>query len=199
MIDYTGKVQFTGKSGMRKIIYAQLVSLDGYIEDTDGKIDWTHPGEELHRHFNELESTLDINFYGRHMSEIMDYWLTADQNPMLTDYELEYARLWQKTERIVFSKTLKEVKGKARLLKEVDPSEIRKLKNHPGKNMSVGGSILASTFIKHGLVDEYRLYIHPVVLGGGKPFFPANINLSLRLEENRRFDCGVVMLRYIPV
>jgi dihydrofolate reductase len=184
---------------MRKIIYAQLVSLDGYIEDRDGKIDWTHPGEELHRHFNELERTLDINFYGRHMSEIMDYWLTADQNPMLTDYELEYARLWQKTERIVFSKTLKEVKGKARLLKEVDPSEIRKLKNHPGKNMSVGGSILASTFIKHGLVDEYRLYIHPVVLGGGKPFFPANINLSLRLEENRRFDCGVVMLRYIPV
>ncbi len=181
---------------MRNIIFAQLVSLDGYIEDRDGKIDWTMPGEELHSHFNELEKNIDINFYGRRMSEMMDYWLTADQNPDLTDYELEYARIWKQTERVVFSRTLKEVKGNVRLLREVDPDEIRNLKNQPGNNMAVGGPELASAFIKHGLVDEYRLYIHPVVLGGGKPFFPADIKLNLRLEENRLFRCGVVMLRY---
>jgi dihydrofolate reductase len=187
------------KTNMRKIIYAQLVSLDGYIEDREGKIDWSVPGEELHRHFNDHEKNLDINFYGRRISEMMDFWLTADQNPDLPDYEREYARHWQQTERIVFSKTLKEVKGNARLLREVDPDEIRKLKNQPGNDMTVGGASLASTFIKHGLVDEFRLYIHPVVLGGGKSYFPADIKLKLRLEATRTFECGVIMLRYSAV
>lgn len=184
---------------MRKIIYAQLVSADGYIEDQDGKIDWTKPGEELHRHFNELEKNLDVNFYGRRMSEAMDFWLTADQNPELKDYEREYARLWQQTQRIVFSKTLDKVEENARLLREVDPNEIRRLKNKPGKNMAVGGADLAATFIKHGLVDEFRLYIHPVVLGGGKPMFPVDQKLELQFMESQRFPGGVVMLKYQSV
>lgn len=183
---------------MRKIIYAQLVSLDGYIEDRDGKIDWTGPGEELHRHFNELEKNLDINFYGRHMSDAMDYWLTADQNPDASDVEVEYARAWQETERIVFSKTLDKVAGKARIEREVNPEEIKKLKKQPGKDMAVGGANLASTFIKYGLIDEYRLYIHPVVLGGGKPMFPVDEKLNLELIETHAFGCGVVMLKYQP-
>lgn len=184
---------------MRKIIYAQLVSADGYIEDQDGKIDWTKPGEELHRHFNELEKNLDVNFYGRRMSEAMDFWLTADQNPELKDYEREYARLWQQTQRIVFSKTLDKVEENARLLREVDPNEIRRLKNKPGKNMAVGGADLAATFIKHGLVDEFRLYIHPVVLGGGKPMFPVDQKLELQFMESQSFPGGVVMLKYQSV
>lgn len=182
---------------MRKIIYAQLTSLDGYIEDSKGKIDWTKPGEELHRHFNELEKNLDINFYGRRMSEAMDFWLTADQNPDLKDYEREYTRLWQDTQRIVFSKTLDKVKGKAKILREVDPEEIIKLKNQPGKDMAVGGADLASTFIKHGLIDEYRVYIHPVVLGGGKPMFPIDKKLDLKFVESKTFPDDVVMLKYI--
>lgn len=181
---------------MRKIIYAQLVSADGYIEAPDGKIDWTVPGEELHWHFNELEKNTDINFYGRRMSEAMDFWLTADQNPDLKDYEHEYARIWQDTQRIVFSKTLDKVEGKARLLREVDPNEIRRLKKQPGKDMSVGGADLASTFIKHGLIDEYRLYIHPVVLGGGKPMFPVDQKLEMEFVESQTFPGGVVLLRY---
>lgn len=181
---------------MRKIIYAQLTSLDGYIEDTDGKIAWTAPGEELHRHFNELEKNLDLNFYGRGMSEAMDFWLTADQIPDLKEYEYEYARLWQETPRIVFSKKLSGVKGSAELKKNFDPEEIRQLKNQPGKDMGVGGANLASTFIKHGLVDEFRLYIHPVVLGGGKPMFPVTEKLNLELVANQTFPGGVVMLRY---
>ncbi|MEX2573733.1 MAG: dihydrofolate reductase family protein [Balneolaceae bacterium] len=181
---------------MRKIIYAQLVSLDGYIEDSDGNINWTKPGEELHRHFNELERNLGINFYGRKTSEAMDFWLTADQQPDLKDYELEYARLWQETQRIVFSKTLDEVKGKADLKREVDPVEIRSLKNRNGKDMAVGGADLASTFIKNGLVDEFRLYIHPVAIGGGKPMFPLNESLDLEFVESETFSGGVVMLKY---
>lgn len=181
---------------MRKIIYAQLVSLDGYIEDQQGKIDWTAPKEELHRHFNELEKNLDINFYGRRMSEAMDFWLTADENPDLKEYEIEYARLWQDTERIVFSKTLDNVEGNARLMREVNPDEIRNLKKQPGGDMAVGGANLASTFIKHGLIDEYRLYIHPVVLGGGKPMFPVEEKLELEFVESQIFSGRVVMLKY---
>lgn len=184
---------------MRKITYAHLVSLDGYIEDRNGNIDWSVPGEELHRHFNDHEKNIDINFYGRRISEMMDFWLTADQNPDLPDYEREYARLWQQTQRIVYSKTLKEVKGNAQLRREVDPVEIRKLKSQPGNDMAVSGANLASTFIKHGLIDEYRLYVHPVVLGGGKPFFPETIQMKLQLEETRTFKCGVIMLRYSSI
>ena len=184
---------------MGKIIYAQLVSLDGYIEDSQGKIDWTAPGEELHRHFNELERNIDINLYGRGMSEAMDFWLTTDQNPELEDYEREYASLWQKTQRIVFSKTLTEVNGHAKLLREVNAEEIKKLKKQHGKTMAVGGANLASTFIKMGLVDEYRVYIHPVVLGDGKPMFPIEEKLILKLIETQTFPDGVVMLKYQSV
>ncbi|MEX2601204.1 MAG: dihydrofolate reductase family protein [Balneolaceae bacterium] len=181
---------------MRKIIYAQLVSLDGYIEDRNGRIDWTKPGEELHRHFNEMERNLDINFYGRKMSEVMDFWLTADQNPDLQDYEIEYARLWQETERIVFSKTLDKVEGNAQIRREVNPDEIRELKSQPGNHLGVGGAGLASTFIKHGLVDEFRLYIHPVAIGGGKPMFPIGEKLDLEFVETETFPGGVVMATY---
>ena len=181
---------------MRKIIFAQLVSLDGFIEDSEGKIDWTAPGEDLHRHFNELEKNLDINFYGRKMSGTMDFWLTADQNPDLKDYEREYARLWQDTQRFVFSKTLDEVQGKAKLFREVDPREIKKLKNQSGNDMAVGGANLASTFIKYNLVDKFRVYIHPVVLGGGKPMFRVDKKLDLEFIEPETFPGGVVMLKY---
>lgn len=181
---------------MRKIIYAQLTSLDGYIEDADGKIGWTKPDEKLHRHFNEMEKNLDFNFYGRRLSEAMDFWLTADQIPDLQDYEYEYARLWRDTKRIVFSSTLKEVKGNAELRREVDPNEIRELKDQPGNDMAVGGANLASTFIKHRLVDEFQLYIHPVTVGGGKPMFPIDEKLDLQFVESQTFPGGVVMLKY---
>lgn len=181
---------------MRKIIYAQLTSLDGYIEDADGNIGWTKPDEELHRHFNELEKNLGLNFYGRGTSEAMDFWLTADQIPDLQDYEYEYARLWQDTKRIVFSSTLATVKGNAELRREVNPDEIRKLKDQPGNDMSVGGAGLASTFIEHGLVDEFRVYIHPVTVGGGKPMFPIHQKLDLEFVESQTFPGGVVMLKY---
>lgn len=181
---------------MRKILYVQNVSLDGFIEDSEGKIDWSVPSEELHRHFNELEKNIDINFYGRRMSQTMDYWLTANQNPDASDVELDFAKAWLKTERIVFSKTLKKVTGNASIRREVDPEEIRKLKDQPGNLLAVGGAGLASMFIKHELVDEFHVYIHPVVLGGGKPMFRVEKELNLKFIEKREFSGGVVMLRY---
>lgn len=181
---------------MRKIIYVQNVSLDGFIEDSEGKIDWSVPSEELHWHFNELEKKIDINFYGRRLSETMDYWLTADQNPDATKFEIDFAKAWQKAERIVFSKTLKKVQGNASIRREVDPGEIRKLKNQPGKFMAVGGANLASTFIEHNLVDEFRVYIHPIVLGSGKPMFPIQQKLDLEFVDSQAFSGGIVMLKY---
>lgn len=181
---------------MRKILFIQNVSLDGFIEDSEGKIDWTTPPDELHWHFNELEKNVDINFYGRRMSEAMDYWLTADQNPDAPDVEIDFAKAWRKTERIVFSKTLKKVEGNASIRREVDPEEIRKLKDQPGNLLMVGGPGLASTFIKHGLVDEFRVYIYPVVIGGGKPMFQVEKKLNLEFIEPKIFEGGIVMLRY---
>lgn len=181
---------------MRKIIYAQLVSLDGFIEDSEGKIGWTKPTDELHWHFNELEKNIDINFYGRRMSEVMDYWLTADENPNASEVEIDYAKAWQKTERIVFSKTLENVEGNASIRREVDPDEIRKLKNQPGNILTVGGATLASTFIKYDLVDEFRVYIHPIALGKGKPMFPIQEKLDLEFIESQTFSGGIIMLKY---
>lgn len=181
---------------MRKILYVQNVSLDGFIEDSDGKIDWSIPSEELHWHFNELERNVDINFYGRRLSETMDYWLTADQNPEAADVERDFAEAWRKTERIVFSKTLEKVEGNASLRREVDPDEIQKLKNQPGNLLMVGGAGLASTFIKHGLVDEFRVYIYPVVLGSGKPMFQIEKKLNLTFVESQTFSGKIMMLKY---
>lgn len=181
---------------MRKIIYVQNVSLDGFIEDSEGNFDWSMPSEELHWHFNELEKNVDINFYGRRLSETMDYWLTADQNPDASEIEIDFAKAWQKTERIVFSKTLEKVEGNASLRREVDPDEIRRLKNAPGNLLVVGGAGLASTFIKHGLVDEFHVYIHPVVNGGGKPMFSIQQKLDLKFIESQAFSGGIVMLKY---
>lgn len=181
---------------MRKILFVQNVSLDGFIEDSQGNFDWTMPSEELHWHYNELEKNVDINFYGRRLSETMDYWLTAHENPDAPDVEIDFANAWLKTERIVFSKTLEKVEGNASIRREVDLDEIRKLKNQPGNLLMVGGAGLASTFIKHGLVDEFRVYIYPVIIGGGKPMFQVEKKINLKLIEKKEFEGGIVMLRY---
>jgi dihydrofolate reductase len=182
----------------RKVIYAMMVSLDGYMEGPDRDIDWSFPDEELHQHFNEQESEIDINLYGRGLYENMSsYWPTADLNPSAPQVEIDFARIWKSKPKVVFSKTLEQVEWNSRLVRENIADEIVKLKEQPGKNLSVGGSGIASTFMKLGLIDEFRLYIHPVVLGGGKPMFqPMNDAVTLRLVEARTFSSGVVLLRY---
>jgi dihydrofolate reductase len=182
---------------MRKIIYSMLVSLDGFIEGPNRELDWHIIDEELHRFINDQQSAIDTQLYGRRMYEVMAYWETADTNPSSPEYELEFARIWKNMSKIVFSKTLEQVQGNARLVREDIAAEIATLKAQPGKDMDLGGPTIASTFMQLGLIDEYRLYVQPVVLGSGTTMFPALDNaINLRLVETRAFASGVVYLRY---
>lgn len=182
---------------MRKVIYSMFVSLDGFIEGPNRDLDWHIVDEELHKYVNDQERGIDTHLYGRRMYEVMSYWQTADTNPSSPEYEVEYAHIWKSIPKIVFSKTLERVEGNARLVRENIAEVIAKLKEQPGKDLGLGGANIAATFLRLGLIDEYRLYVHPVVLGGGAPMFPAlDDRINLRLVETRAFGSGVVLLRY---
>ncbi|MBE7556277.1 MAG: dihydrofolate reductase family protein [Anaerolineales bacterium] len=182
---------------MRKVIYSMMVSLDGFIEGPNRELDWHIIDEELHRFVNDQQSEFDTYLYGRRLYEVMTYWETADKNPSSPEYELEFARIWKSMPKIVFSKTLEQIQENARLVRDNIVEEITKLKQQPGKNMDLGGPNIASTFVQLGLIDEYRLFIQPVVLGSGTSFFPAlDEKINLRLVETHTFGSGVVYLRY---
>src|ERR687886_97385 len=137
---------------MRKLIYSMSVSLDGFIAGPDGEIDWSPPDEELHRFHNERVRETGVHLCGRRLYETMLYWETADQQPSISDYELEFARIWKDTPKVVFSRTLDEVEGNATLVREGATEEVARLKAQPGKDLGVGGAGLASTLIQAGLV-----------------------------------------------
>jgi dihydrofolate reductase len=182
---------------MRKLIYSMGVSLDGFIAGSGGEIDWSAPDEELHRFHNEQTRELGAQLCGRRLYEEMTYWETADENPSLAEHELEFARIWKALPKIVFSKTLEKVEGNARLVRDVAAEEIIGLKEQPGKDLAVGGAGLASTFIALDLIDEYRLFVSPVVLGSGTPYFPPlEQRINLELIETRTFGSRVVYVRY---
>ena len=182
---------------MRKLIYSMGVSLDGFIAGPDGDIDWSAPDDELHRFYNQQARETGAELYGRRLYETMRYWETAEDNPSAPEQELEFARIWKDTPKIVFSKTLERVEGNARLVRDNVAEEVAQLKEQPGKDLAVGGAGLASSVMKLGLIDEYRLFVSPVVLGGGTPYFPAlDERISLELVETRTFGSRVVYLRY---
>jgi dihydrofolate reductase len=183
---------------MRKVIYGMSVSLDGYIEAKDGDISWTNPDEELHRYFNGREKAIDLHLYGRRIYEIMAAaWSTPEENPAAEEYIQEYAQIWKAFPKIVFSTTLKQVGWNARLVRENIADEVKMLKEQLGGDMSVSGAGLAASFMQLGLIDEFWLYVRPVILGGGKPMFGSQGNkIPLQLVETRQFGQGVLMLRY---
>jgi dihydrofolate reductase len=182
---------------MRKLIYSMGVSLDGFIAGPDGEIDWSAPDEELHRFHNQQTRELGAHLLGRRLYEEMVYWETADENPSAAEHELEFARIWKNMPKIVFSKTLEKVEGNARLVRDGVAEEVAKLKEQAGKDLAVGGAGLASTCMKLGLIDEYRLFVNPVVLGGGTPYFPAlDEMINLELVETQTFGSRVVYVRY---
>src|SRR5258706_7047251 len=182
---------------MRNVIYSMGVSLDGFIAGPDGEIDWSAPDEELHRFHNQQIREIGAHLCGRRLYEEMVYWETADENPSATEVEFEFAGIWKQLPKIVFSKTLEKVEGNARLVRDGVAEEVAKLKEKPGKDLAVGGAGLASTFTRLGLIDEYRLFVSPVVLGGGTPYFPAlEERINLELIETRTFGSRVVYLRY---
>jgi dihydrofolate reductase len=181
----------------RKVIYSMGVSLDGYVAGPGGEIDWSVPDEELHRFHNQQAREIDVHFCGRRLYEVMVYWETAERNPAADEVELEFARIWQALPKVVFSKTLDAVVGNARLAGDDIAEEVTKLRQEPGKDLAVGGAGLAASFAELGLIDEYRLFVSPVLLGGGTPFFPAlDEKVDLELVETRTFGSRVVYLRY---
>jgi len=183
---------------MRKVIYSMGVSLDGFIEGPNRELDWSTPDEEVHRFWNDQARDTSAFLYGRRLYELMaDYWPTADEDPSAPDYMAEFARIWGDVPKIVFSTTLEKVDWNSRLVRGNIAEEVAKLRLQPGKEMSVGGPTLASSFMRLGLIDEYRLVVHPVVLGGGTPFFPElDEKIGLQLVETRTFGSGAVYLRY---
>jgi dihydrofolate reductase len=175
-----------------------MVSLDGYIAPADPELDWGIVDEEIHRFANDEASQLGAFLYGRKLYEVMAaYWPTAEENPEAHDFEIEFARIWNAKPKVVFSTTLDEVGAHSRLVREGAVEEVARLKVEDGDDLGVAGANLASSMIRAGLVDEYRLIVHPVVLGGGAPFFPPSVSLpALRLLETRTFSAGHVYLRY---
>ena len=182
---------------MRQVIYSMGVSLDGFIAGPNGEIDWGAPDEERHRFHNQQTREIGAHLCGRRLYEEMVYWETADENPSATEVELEFAGIWKQLPKIVFSKTLEKVEGNARLVRDGVAEEVAKLKEQPGKDLAVGGAGLASALIKLDLIDEYRLFVSPVVLGGGTPYFPVlEERIDLELVETQTFGGRVVYVRY---
>ena len=183
---------------MRKIVLMMSVSLDGYMADPDGDLGWQLVDDELHAHFNQWLATCSAFLDGRVTYQLMaDYWPTADADPGANRHVAEFAGIWRDMPKLVFSRTLAKAGWNATIVREVVPEEILRLKAQPGGDMVLGGADLAATFIRHGLIDEYRIYVHPVLLGRGKPLFPpSGGQIRLRLRETRTFGTGVVLLSY---
>jgi dihydrofolate reductase len=184
---------------MGKVIYSNMMTVDGFMEGPDHSLDWPIIDEELHCFVNQEIKPWDAFLYGRRSYELMaDYWPTADTNPASAPVEVEFAQIWKAKTKIVFSKSLQGIKGDARLVKDVVPGEIRELKERSNNGLGLGGANLAATFMQLDLIDEYQIYIHPLLLGDGKPMFPATgKRINLRLAETRTFGSGVIFLRYM--
>jgi dihydrofolate reductase len=182
---------------MAKLIYSAITSLDGYVEDRDGNIDWSAPDQEVHTFINDLERPVGTYLYGRRMYETMVYWETAHTLPDQSPAVQEFVKIWQAAEKILYSKTLQAASSaRTRIERHFDPEAVRQIKATAAHDITVGGSDLAAQAIKLGLVDELHLFVTPVTVGGGKPALPSDFHLNLELLDLRRFDSGVVHLRY---
>jgi len=182
---------------MGRLIYSMSVSLDGFVETPSRSLDWVLIDDELHSLFNDEAREMSAFLYGRRMYQLMvDYWPTAERDPSATPAMIEFARIWKDKPKIVFSTTLAAVEWNSKLVSDHAAEEVARLKAQPGFDMDVGGPTIASTFMRLGLIDEYRLFVHPVVLGAGTPYFPPLDNrIGLKLLGTRTFGSGVVYLR----
>ena len=179
---------------MSKLIYIINTSLDGYVEDETGALDWANP-DQIFDFITELVRPIETQLYGRRLYETMCHW-----GAPIEDYPAEqrdFARIWQTAGKIVFSRTLTEAAThNTRVERDFVPEAIRKLKRDSEHDICIGGPELAGLALEADLVDECQLFVHPVILGGGKPAFRASFRRSLELLETRPFDAGVIYLRY---
>jgi dihydrofolate reductase len=182
---------------MAKLIYAALASLDGYIEDEQGRFDWAQPDEEVHAFVNDLERPIGTHLYGRRLYETMAAWETdaslAEHSPVSRDY----AQVWRAADKIVYSRTLEAAPtARTRIVREFEPEEVRRLKATAERDLAVGGAELAALAFRAGLVDECHLFLAPIVVGGGKRALPRDVRVELQLLDQRRFGNGMVYVRY---
>ena len=182
---------------MIKLLYVMNVSLDGYIADEDGKFDWGAPDEEYFSFINDLLRPVGTYLYGRRLYELMAVWETDPAAAAQSPAAREFAEIWQAADKVVYSRTLAAASTtRTRIERDFDPEAVRQLKAAAERDFTVGGPTLGAHAITAGLVDEYHLFVWPVVVGGGKPFFPDRARLQLELLDERRLGSGVVYLRY---
>jgi dihydrofolate reductase len=180
-----------------KLIYSMLTSLDGYVADERGNFDWAAPDAEVHRFVNDLERPIGTYLYGRRMYEVMRFWETAHMQADQDVVALDYAKIWQAADKIVYSRTLREAAtARTRVEHDFDPAALRRMKTETQRDLSIAGPELAASAIRAGLVDEFQVFLNPVVVGGGTHWLPRGVTLHLELRDERRFASGVVYLRY---
>jgi dihydrofolate reductase len=179
---------------MSNLIYITNASLDGYVEDETGAFDWVNP-DQVHAFITELVRPIETYLYGRRLYETMAYWDAPEEG--YPPEHRDFARVWQKAEKIIFSRTLTDAStGNTRVERNFDFETIRKLKREAERDITIGGAELAGLALEADLVDECHLFLNPVIVGGGKPAFRAGLRRNLELLETRRFDTGVIYLRY---
>ena len=182
---------------MANLIYSAIASLDGYIADEDGKFDWAQPDEEVHTFLNDLERPVGTYLLGRRTYEVLTYW---DDPPALDKqppFVREFAKIWQTADKVVYSKALEDVStARTRIERQFDPAAIRQLKAQSERDIAVGGPDLAAQAIRAMLVDQYHMFVVPVVVGGGTRCMPGNARIKLELLDERRFGNGTVFLHY---
>jgi dihydrofolate reductase len=182
---------------LAKLIYSAITSLDGYVADEDGNFEWAAPDAEVHSFVNELERPIGTYLYGRRMYEVMLFWETVSTEAAQAPFMRDFAELWRAADKVVYSTTLDaESSARTRIERDFDPDAVARMKASAEQDISVGGPNLAAQAIRAGLVDEFQLFLTPVVVGGGQHWLPDGAQLSLELVDERRFAGGVVFLRY---
>ena len=182
---------------MASLIYSTLASLDGYIADEDGKFDWAEPDEEVHAFINDLARPIGTYLLGRRMYEVLAYWDDPpglDEQPSVVQ---EFAEIWRDADKVVYSRTLDAARtARTRIERDFDPEPVRQLKAQSDRDLAIGGPDLAAQAIRAGLVDDYQLFVVPVVVGAGTQALPRAGRIDLELVDERRFRNGTVFLRY---
>jgi dihydrofolate reductase len=182
---------------MAKLIYSAIASLDGYVEDEQGQFDWAKPDDEVFTFINDLERPIGTYLYGRRMYETMVFWETVSTGGAQSAAMRDFAEIWRAAEKIVYSRTLQTPSSRrTRVEHDFDPAAITRLKESADRDITVGGAALAGQAIAAGLLDEYNLFLNPIVVGGGKRALPQEVRAQLELLAERRFRSGVVHLHY---
>ena len=182
---------------MAELIYSTFASLDGYVNDAEGEFNWGEPDEEVHRHVNDALRDVGTYLFGRRLYEVMTVWETPEALGDLQPYILDFAEIWQAADKVVYSTTLEEVStARTRIERRFDPEAVRRLKEDAKRDLAIGGPTLAAEAFRAGLIDEVRLYLAPIVVGGGTRALPDGIRQELELLDERRFAGGTVFVRY---